>query len=711
MVSSESSMDENITVGCGCAACAHAAQNGTSSNNNASLDAPTTNGPDQLLSGSVWNNDGNGVTLYYRFSTSIPNYYNSGDTEYSGYKNFSTEQQEVAEKALEQIESFTNITFVETTSEAQSQLNFAQSYLDSGVGAWAYYPSFNLKGGDVWTNRTYVDETGLNEGGYDFFTILHEIGHALGLQHTFDGGLNGEQNTEKYSVMAYDWSTWGGTYAETYQLYDIYALQQLYGTNTTYNSGNDTYVLRSGDAYTIYDSGGIDTFDASHINSNVTLNLEAGTFSSVGQTENIAIAYGVTIENATGGSGNDTIYGNDANNVLLGGAGNDSFFGGLGDDTIDGEAGTNSVTYSYSISQFTFSFIDSLTIALSHISEFFTDTITNIESFIFTDITHSFAELYGFYGGNIVNAEVGDTTTNGTAEVDIITGNNLSEILKGLDGNDTIHGENGADSIYGNAGNDTIYGGGWSDIIFGDGKTSTANDGDDTIYAESGNDRVNGRGGDDYIDGGTGHDVLYGHEGSDEIVGGAGSDTIFGDYQNEDGSSFADILSGGDGRDKITGGGGNDTLNGDAGNDLLKGGTGNDLLNGGAGNDRIEGGADNDTIIGGTGFDVLFGQGGSDIFGFTSISLDTIKDFTLNGAEQDSLNITDILVGYDSATDDINDFVVLDYKNASQTNLYINANGSGSWAKAATIQGSNFSGTTVDDLVSSGQLITDVTLL
>lgn len=657
MVSTENyTMDDSQTVGCGCRACIDSADNPQYidyATDEATADAPTgSNGPDQLMSGYVWNNDGNGITLNYKFWTSLPSYYSGSDDEANGFKAFSAEQITVAREVLTLIETFTNITFVETSSEAQADLGFAQANLPSGVGAWAYYPGGSSKAGDVWTNRSAVDETVLNKGGYDYFTMLHEVGHALGLQHTFSGGLTGEQNTEKYSVMAYDWTTWGAiTYAESYQLYDIYALQQLYGANTSYNTGDDTYVLRFGDAYTIWDSGGTDTFDASAQSSAVTINLNAGTFSSVGQTENIAIAYGVTIENATGGSGNDTIYGNEADNVILGGSGNDAFHGSLGNDTLNGESGTDTVTYNYAVSAFAFQFIDSITVALSHLSEMFTDTVIAVENFIFNDGTFTFDELLTSYGGNIVNAEIGSTATNGTAERDIINGNNQSELLKGLDGDDTIYGDQGADTIYGHQGDDTIYGGGWSDIIFGDGGWSQSYAGNDTIYGEAGNDRVNGRGGNDFIDGGTGHDVLYGHEG-------------------------------------------NDTIYGQQGGDYINGGDGEDIL------------------VGGSGTNVLYGEGDSDVFGFTSISYNKIGDFQLNGEERDSLNITDILVGYDSATDDINDFVVLVYKNANQSNLYVNANGSGGgWSKIATLKGSDFSGTTVDDLVGSGQLITDSSLL
>ena len=55
--------------------------------------------------------------------------------------------------------------------------------------------------------------------------------------------------------------------------------------------------------------------------------------------DNISIAYGVTIENAVGGSGNDTIVGNAVRNVLNGNAGDDTLNGGAGKDELFGGQG------------------------------------------------------------------------------------------------------------------------------------------------------------------------------------------------------------------------------------------------------------------------------------------------------------------------------------------------------------------------------------
>ena len=55
------------------------------------------------------------------------------------------------------------------------------------------------------------------------------------------------------------------------------------------------------------------------------------------------------IENISGGSGDDTIIGdNDAfGNILSGGGGDDLLMGGLGNDTLTGGSGTDTLSYAY----------------------------------------------------------------------------------------------------------------------------------------------------------------------------------------------------------------------------------------------------------------------------------------------------------------------------------------------------------------------------
>jgi flagellin-like hook-associated protein FlgL len=105
---------------------------------------------------------------------------------------------------------------------------------------------------------------------------------------------------------------------------------------------------------------------------------------------NVAIAHNAVIENATGGSANDTITGNSSDNVIDGGAGDDLIEGNGGDDTIDGGSGTEDVAVfndayaNYTITE------SGGTYTVAHnggAGADGTDTITNVEYLEFTDQT------------------------------------------------------------------------------------------------------------------------------------------------------------------------------------------------------------------------------------------------------------------------------------------------------------------------------------
>jgi len=324
---------------------------------------------------------------------------------------------------------------------------------------------------------------------------------------------------------------------------------------------------------------------------------------------------------------------------------------------------------------------------------------------------------------------------------DVLHGGPGDDEIYGLEGNDTLFGHGGDDLLVGNAGNDILYGGAGDDHLSG-------NNDDDILYGDSGDDFLNGGTGLDELHGGSGADQLYGAAGHDELFGDTGDDRLFGGNGNDVldggadndllfGEAGNDIMDGGDGDDELYGGDGNDILNGGAGidkiygdaghdtidagdgNDVVHGGDGNDLiygdagsdvLHGDAGNDELHGGADNDILHAGEGLDVLYGDGGSDIFVLDVIdsNTDQIRDFTLFNPEKDYIDISSLLDGFDPNTSDINDFVILNFKNTDRTDLFINADGEGNdWQQVAIIRGSDFTGVTVDDVINSGQLITN----
>ncbi|CAI9000034.1 serralysin family metalloprotease [Pseudomonas zeae] len=332
-----------------------------------------------LRKGLSWgdkNADGK-IDLSYSFLTDKPANYN---VKLGNFSEFSAQQKAQAVLAMQSWADVANVTFTEGKG-GDGHMTFGNYDVSTGGAAFAYLPSGGGYDGQSWylINEQYQVNKTPDTNNYGRQTLTHEIGHTLGLSHpgAYNAG-NGNptyndakyaEDTRGYSLMSYwneantvqNFSKDGsGAYASAPLLDDIVAVQKLYGANyatraddTTYgfnsNAERDFYSATSASSkvvFSVWDGGGNDTLDFSGFSQNQKINLNEGSFSDVGGlVGNVSVAYGVTVENALGGSGNDLLMGNAAANDLVGGAGNDILYGGGGGDTLWGGEGADTFVF------------------------------------------------------------------------------------------------------------------------------------------------------------------------------------------------------------------------------------------------------------------------------------------------------------------------------------------------------------------------------
>jgi serralysin len=392
-----------------------------------------------VLSGSYWARPATGTVVTYSFLDTVPGYYATTADERSGFAPMGEGLRDDVRHVLQLYADVAHITFQEVSGAGS--IAFGSADLGSGIAGWAYYPASGESGigdhsesGDVWITDRYAGYADPQPGTWAYQAVIHEIGHALGLKHPGDydaagGGTPGpylpaNEDTHQFTVMSYYSDPKADTEPLTPQLLDVAAVQQIYGANWSTRAGDDTYTFAADEVRTIWDGGGDDTFDASNQPQAVRIDLHPGTFSSIGGTDNIAIAFGVSIENATGTPFDDTIVagdvsaildGGDGNDTLQGGAGADRIGGGSADDTISGGAGND--------------------------------------------------DIAGDDGFDVIDAGEGNDLVGGGLRADRLSGGAGDDFIHGGMGADWLDGGPGADTLVGGWGTDTLTGGDGADTF------------------------------------------------------------------------------------------------------------------------------------------------------------------------------------------------------------------------------------------------------
>ncbi|MEB3335062.1 MAG: M10 family metallopeptidase C-terminal domain-containing protein [Cyanobacteriota bacterium] len=492
-----------------------------------------------------------------------------------------------------------NLTEVDNT-DAQITLAMSSSTTNDGTYATPFLvaqpPASSTFERDIerqriWLSTTWTD---FQDGNFDYGesgleTMLHEIGHALGLSHpgpynttdvpapTYAANALYTQDTLRLSIMSY-WAAdadgtrvdrtsdkttdanGDGINAATPLLHDVMAIQAKYGADMTTRAGNDIYgfnarfsgpwrpVFDFSSLYNvdpviaIWDAGGIDALDVSGYTQNQRIDLAPGAISDVGAlTQNVAIAYGAVIENAIGGTGADSIRGNHVGNYLFGGEGVDTMEGLDGNDTLDP---WNDGGWMYGG--------NGDDILWSGNGGDYMDGGSGLDRAIYS--RSPAAIIIDQMDGKVTG---GDARNDTLVDIEEIVATNYNDFIRmdgadnaiwAGDGNDEIDGGSGGDRLYGEAGDDTLHGG--NGRWFGD-----------LFYIG------------DLIDGGSGWDIATFQSSVTidlrfgGVHGGEALGDTFASIEQFNGSAQRDYFYGGNFADKFQGGADADYINGGGGSD------------------------------------------------------------------------------------------------------------------------------------------------
>ena len=542
-----------------------------------------------------------------------------------------------------------------------------------------------LVGGD---QKDTLDFSGFGSARGVFVTGAGSVDGYAGTEGSLGVGFDnfndlvGSSKSDKLTAYNAD-NTFKIASSNTGSLNEIFAFSSI--ENLTGAGSKDEFVFSDGAGLTGNIDGAAGTNNAlnyaAYSQSNpVVVDLIAGSATNTAGVFNI--------QYLIGGSGADTLTGNNEKNHITGGPGNDLLIGGLGDDTFffgdgwgddtvneDLNAGSDNLNFSVATVDLRFTLSGILTITDVNANNV-THTADNIETltagigadtFVILDGVTFSGKLDGADGQDILDLSSYSSSVSMSLGAASVTAGGISMTVANIEhyiggkGDDTIISGPQDELLVGGPGDDTYI---FTDNWGVDTVVETVGGGTDIFDFTQVTKDIQIVLGSIIVEDGFGNQTIYTGSSVEKILGGAGDDTIIFSVDGVQLAGGTGTIDGGPGQNTIdyrgyttsvtvdleagtatgtasviniqhvVGGSGPDTLTGDSNVNQIKGQAGADTLNGGGGNDTLLGGDDNDTLNGGEGADILNGNAGQDqLFGDAgNDQLDGDEDNdTLNG--------------------------------------------------------------------------------